>query len=123
MAQILTQDDHFVGVTVAFFDDHTPPRPAKIDVSDRQPAVIVNNPAVAVPANVVVAADGMSMTFDLEAGIVGSTEGAIDVDVNLANGEDTSLVISWGDTVEVTPGAPGQAVSGTVAFPAASPKA
>src|SRR5262245_47686215 len=100
----MNQDQQFEKITVTFFDNNTPPRPAKIDVSDRQPSIIVNNPSVAQPANVVVADDGTSMTFDLLAGTVGDTDGGIDCDINTEAGVDLSKVFEWGETVTVTPG-------------------
>lgn len=118
----LNQDERFVGVTLTFFDDHTPPRPARIDVSDRQPTVTADDPTVLTPSNIVVAADGMSMTFDVDAGATGSATVAADADVNLASGADTSLVLR-SESVTVTPGPASQAIGGNFAFPTPSPKA
>lgn len=123
----LTQDEHYSaaegsGVTVRFFDSHTPPRAAKIDVSDRQPSVVSSDVTVmANPTNIVVAADSMSLTFDAESVVPGVCHFVVSADVNLASGQDTDLTQSLED-VTVTPGAAGQAASAQGSFPAATPK-
>lgn len=121
MAQTFNEDQMFAGVVVRFFDNHTPPRPAKIDVSDRQPLAIFDNPSVASAANLSVASDGMSLTVDVLAGATGDTPFSIDADVNLANGTDDSRVFKI-DDLTTTPAPAGPAASAAGTFPAATPK-
>jgi len=120
MPGTLTQDQHFVGVTCAFFDNHTPPRPAPIDQSDGPPTVVSSDPTVCTIANLVVAADNMSLSFDVESVAVGTCTIAVTADANTTAGQVTDITVS--DSVTVTPGAPGQAATGTLTFPAASAK-
>lgn len=119
MAQTLTQDQKFVGVVTSFFDAHVPPRPAKIDVADRQPSFLSSVPNGVIIENVVVAADGMSVTYDIRAGLVGDSDVSVDVDTSMAAGTDTPLVLPI-DTITVVPGAAGPVASGSTTFPPAT---
>lgn len=117
----LTQDQQFVGVTVAFFDSHTPPRPAKIDTSDGPPTVASSDETVISIANLVVAPDGLSLTFDVPSVGLGTARVAVTADANTAPGTVENITVTSED-VTVTPGAAGPAATGTFTFPAASDK-
>lgn len=106
-------------IVVTFFDSHTPPRPAKIDTSDRQPVVAVSDGTVLIAGAVTVAPDNMSVKINMDVGSVGSGTFTVDSDVNLASGQDTSLLLT-SEVITVTPGAAGQAASGAIAIPPAS---
>jgi hypothetical protein len=121
----ITQDQG-LHITMTFFDNHTPPRAAKIDTSDRQPVITSPDPTIcSVDTNTIaVSADGLTLTFDLLGGLVGTT-GTIsaDCDVNLQSGQDTSVVFPVGEAT-VSAGAAGQAVTSNVsatAFDKANP--
>jgi len=117
----LTQDQHFVGVTVTFFDNHTPPRPAAIDQSDGPPVVASSDETVITIANLAVAPDNMSLTFDVESVGVGTAHLTVTADANTAPGTVDDIILTSEDVV-VTPGAAGQATGGNISFPAASDK-
>lgn len=116
----LTQDQQFVGVTCAFFDNHTPPRPAPIDQTDGPPVVASSDGTVLSIANMVVAADNLSLTFDVVSVGVGTGRVTVTADAQIGAGVTNITVTS--EDVTVTPGAAGQAVSGSITFPAASAK-
>jgi hypothetical protein len=122
----IDQDHHWntaegSGITITFWDASTPPRPAKIDTTDRQPVVQVSDPTIITVGNLVVAGDNMSVTLDCDPGAPGDASFTVDCDVNLASGEDTSLIVPSG-TITVTPGPAGQAASGQIAFGTPTPK-
>jgi len=117
--QTLRQDQQFIGIVTSFFDNHVPPRPAKIDVADRQPVPISSVPGGFDVTNIVVAADGLSMTYDLRAGLEGASDLSFDVDASLVSGDDVSVVVPI-DTITVTPAVAGPVASGTTTFPPAT---
>jgi hypothetical protein len=117
----LTQDQHFVGVTVTFFDGHTPPRPATIDQSDGPPVVASSDETVITITNLVVAPDDKSLTFDVESVGVGTAHFTVTADANMATGQVSDIILTSED-VQVTPGTAGQAAGGTITLPSATDK-
>lgn len=115
------QDQHWVGVTATFNDSHTPPRAAPIDQSDHPPAVASSDETVLTIANVVVAADSMSVSFDVETVAPGMARVTVTADANTAPGQTNDITLTSED-VTVTAGAPGQATGGNILFSAATPK-
>lgn len=117
----LTQDQHYVGVVATFNDAHTPPRPAAIDETDHPVAVASSDETVLTIANVAVAADKKSVTFDIETVAVGTARVTVSADANVSAGTVEDIVLTSED-ITVTPGAAGQATGGAIALPAASDK-
>lgn len=122
MAVTPITQDQIARYVVQFFDGHTPPRAAKIDVSDRQPEVTSPDTTIATiqstgtstaadGATLGVSPDGMTLTFDVISNLTGSaTPISVNADANLASGQDTPLIVAL-DGVTVTPGTAGQAVT------------
>src|SRR5882672_4764876 len=111
------QDQKFVGVTFVFFDGSTPPRPATIDDSDTPPRVVSADDTIATAVNVAISADKKSVTCDVISGLVGDVILTCIADANMATGTEEDIQVPT-ETVTVTPGPAGQALTGSATFPA-----